>query len=306
MKVSWTIRLMLLFITILSASLLFQVFYIIPYLQNREVSSREAQQDWFTHDISRELNKSLSDLVETLKVISEHETICNMDIDNQTEVLLQYSDYLDINALYVLNATGWFVSGTGFTPSIYQTKSYSYKQYFIQSFEQGEIYFNPAKVYFNNTLVTSAVSIPIESDTGERVGVLLGTVWLNDLIHTVATYTLNEGEIVYLVDTSGKVIAHSEIDLFALVEGPLSLNYSAQPLVQSIMTGETKHAFEHDHDGVTYIGTNTIIESNNWGVVVETPKDIILVESVTLSQNLWTFNIVLFSGALAVSLFFTR
>lgn len=99
MRVSWTQRLMLLFITILSASLLFQIFYIIPYLENREISSREAQQNWFSYDISRELNKSLSDLVETLVVISEHETIRNMDIDNQTEVLLQYSDYLDINAL---------------------------------------------------------------------------------------------------------------------------------------------------------------------------------------------------------------
>ena len=206
----------------------------------------------------------------------------------------------------MLNATGWFVSGTGFIPSIYQTKSYDYQEYFIASFEQGEIHFNPPKAYYNNTLVTSAISIPIKSDTGERVGVLQGTMWLNDLIHTVATYPLNEGEIVYLVDKSGTVVAHSEIDLFALEKGVLSLNYSALPLVQSIMTGETKKSFEHDHDGVYYIGTNTIIESNNWGVVVETPKDNIMAESIMLSQNLWNFNIVLFVSALAVSLFFTH
>lgn len=306
MKFSWIEKLMVLFVAVLSASLLFQMFYVIPYIQNQEIKYAADHQNEISNNIARELDLSLNELMKTLEKISKHVTIRTMDVDNQTEILLQYAEmYFNVNTLFVMNETGWFVSGTTFVPSIYQTKSYSYNEYFIVPFEQGEVYFRSPKPYLNNTLVSCSISVPIESDTGERVGVLLGTMWLNDLIHNVANYPLNEGTVAYLVEPQGIVVAHSEIDLFALEEGPLSLNYSAQPLVQLIMIGETKIFFEHVHDNVSYISTSNFIEVNNWGVIVETPKNTILAESFKLTQNLWMFNIVLFGIALTISLVFT-
>ncbi len=298
---------MVFFVAVLSASLLFQMFYIVPFIQSQEVKYAADHQNEVSNNVARELDLSLNELLKTLEKISKHVTIRNMDVNNQTEILLQYAEvYFNVNTLFVMNETGWFVSGTTFVPSIYQTKSYSYNEYFIVPFEQGEVYFSSPKSYLNNTLVSCSISVPIESDTGERVGVLLGTMWLNDLIHNVANYPLSEGTIAYLVEPQGIVVAHSEIDLFALEEGPLSLNYSTQPLVQFFMNGETKVFFEHVHDNVSYISTSIFVEANSWGVVVETPKNTILAESFKLTQNLWMFNIAFFGIALTVSLVFTR
>lgn len=63
---------------------------------------------------------------------------------------------------------------------------------------------------------------------------------LNELIEDVTNCPLEEGTVAFLVDREGTVIAHSGMNLFALEEGPLSLDivYSDDSLVQAIMAGE--------------------------------------------------------------------
>ena len=62
---------------------------------------------------------------------------------------------------------------------------------------------------------------------------------LNPMIERVANYPLKEGTVAYIVDREATVVAHSQIDLFALEEGPLSLNYSELPIVQAARAGES-------------------------------------------------------------------
>jgi len=204
-----------------------------------------------------------------------------------------------------MDTEGWFVSGSVENLSRFQAKSYADQSFFIVPFEQGEVHFALPR-YISNFGVITSVSVPIESDTGERVGVLRGGMLLANLIESVANYPLEEGQRAFLVDNEGTVVAHSGIDLFALEEGPLSLDYSDQPLVQAIMAGETGVPEEHDHDGTPYSGSYVILESNGWGVVVGTPISVILAESNMLTGRLLAVNVVLFVIALAVSLVFTR
>jgi two-component system sensor kinase len=230
-----------------------------------------------------------------------------MDVDNQTEALFRYIEVLsNIGNFFVMNAEGWYVSGTAANFSAYTKKGYADKPYFVASFERGEVYFGPPRSFLNNTVVSTYVAVPIESAAGERVGVLLGTTWLNELIENVANYPLEEDRIVYLVDNKGTVVAHSEIDLFALKEGPLSINYSNQPLTQAIMTGEAGAGREYKHKDISNFGTYAILESNGWGVVIETPMRVILAASRVLVRQLLLVNIVLFVFALLVSLVFAR
>jgi len=72
------------------------------------------------------------------------------------------------------------------------------------------------------------------------------------------------------------------------------------------MTGETGGAQEYEHDGTPYFGSYAILETNGWGVVVETPVSVILTESNMLARRLLLVNVVLSVSALAVSLVFTR
>ncbi len=306
-KPSWRTKLLTLFTLILVASFVLQVFYVIPYIEERDMQTTISRQEEVAHDIARELDIDLNRLANTLKVIAERAEFRNMEIENQTDVLLLCMNITsEIQNLFVMNETGWFVSGTSENMTIYYTKSYDYQPYFIDSFELGQNHFRLPRSYRNNTIVTTFISVPIESDTGTRVGVLLGTMWLNDLIQNVANYPVEEGELAYLVDTEGTVVAHSEIDLFALEEGPLSLNYSTHPLIQNFTVGETSLTHEYDLNGTLYIGTNVVLESNGWIVVVETPKDTILAESSIMVNNLWLYNIVLFGAALIVTFSFAQ
>ncbi len=267
----------------------------------------EVLQTEIVRDIVRELDIELNRLAESLTLITEHPVIRNMDIDNQTEILNQYVNLSPlISTLFVMNKTGWFVSATVENLTIYTTSNYRSLEPYITTFERGEIYFSPPESYYNNTLVSTFMSVPIVSDTGEKVGILFGVMKLNDLMQRISNYPLNEDQILYVVDKYGRVVGHSEINLFTLEEGPLSLNYSSRYLVQEIMSGGKSGIHEYIINGTSTIGVNMVVESSGWGVIVEAPRDKILFESRVLAQNMWLFDIIIFIIALVVTLVFTQ
>ena len=304
---SWRIKLLSLFIAVLTVSLVIQLFYVIPYIEDREIHNAEVLYTNFAQDMAKELDNGLIDLMTVLTVIAERPEFQNMDIDAQTEIESQYVNLVpNLNTIFVMNATGWFVSSTVDDLSIYTKKSYNTLESFVTSFNYGEFYFAAPSSRINNTLVTTHITVPIELESGERVGVLTGTMWLNDLIQNFAQYPLDEDQIAFVINPEGSVVAHSEIDLFSLIEGPLSLNYSTHYISQKIMSGETNATYRYDRNDITYIGTNVILQTNGWGVVLETPLDNILAESGKLTRRLWVFNIILFIGALSISVIFTH
>ncbi len=305
-NLSWRTKLMGLFTLVLGASLLFQVFYVLPTIQNQQVEMAQSQQEGIAHHIARELDTDLSRRREELKAIAGFAEFRNMDLVNQTQIMKTIANVLTrYSSFFVMDTEGWFVSGSVENLSPYQEKSYAYEPFFSVPFEQGEVHFAPPRLLSQLGVITS-VSVPIESDTGERVGVLRGGMLLKDLIESVANYPLAEETVAFLVDNEGTVVAHSGIDLSALEEGPLSLNFSDRPLVQAIMAGEVGEAGEYEHEGTPYFGSYVILETNGWGVVVETPMSVILAESNVLAGRLLSVNVVLFVIALAVSLVFTQ
>lgn len=125
---SWRTKLNTLFILILTASLLIQVFYIVPFIQDREVESAELRQKVITHSVEREVDIGLTRLAESLESIAEVTVIRTMDVDNQLDVLFQYVNMsADIMSLFVMNKIWWFVSGTVEDFAVYYTtRSYNY------------------------------------------------------------------------------------------------------------------------------------------------------------------------------------
>lgn len=306
-KLSWRTKLMGLFILVLGASLLFQLFYVLPTIRSREMEMAEAHHKETAHNIAWQLDNDLMGMKNTLLEIAGRAEFRNMDIANQQQTVTQIAKFSpDISSLFVMDAEGWFVAGTAEDLSLFQKKSYTDKPYYIAAVEQGQVYFAAPRVYVDNTIVSVSVSVPIESDTEERVGLLVGTIWLNPLIEKLKNYPLDEEKTIFLVDREGTVVAHSDIDLFALEEGPLSLDYSDRPMVQTIMAGDIHVGGEYEREGVSYFGHHAILESNGWGVMVEVPMAAILARSEALAGWLLLVNAVLFVIALAVSLVFTR
>lgn len=306
-KFGWRSKLIGLFTVVLIASLLFQLLYVVPYARDREVDHAKDHQEETAQNIARELDMDLSNLMESMTVIADQPVFNEMDIENQTEINIQSVEIIpNLSSLFVMNDTGWFVSDNIENISMYTTQSFASRPYFIVPFEQSEVYFTTPRFYRTTGYVATSISVPIKSSTREIVGVMMGGMILNDLIERVKDYPLEESETIYLVDTKGTVVAQSEIDLFTLEDGPLSINYTDRSLVQAIMAGETGESREYDRSGTPYFGTFILLESNEWGVVVETPMNKIVAESDMLTRQLLLVNIILFVIALSISLAFTQ
>ena len=306
-SLSWRVKLVGLFAGVLASSLLFQLFYVLPVIRNREAELVQAYQEYIARNIARELDADLMETYGRLQGIAKRPEFRNMDTAAQQSIMdtIAQGSYR-VQSLSVINAGGWFVAGTAHDLSLLTTRSYADEAYFTTPFEQGDTYFAPARFYPSEQLVALSISVPIESEAGERVGVLMGGFRLNHLIATVADYPLEDGQVVCVIDKEGRVIADSRKDLFALKDGPLSLNYSNWPMVRAVMNGEKAGSQEYEHDGFSYLGSYVISDSDLWGVVVGVSMSSILARSEALVRPLVLFDILFFGVALLVTLILTR
>lgn len=308
-RLSWGTKLMGLAILVLGTLLLVQVLYVIPYIQNREVEMARAHQVEVARSIAREVDLDLARARNRLMELSRQAAFRSMDVDAmQSLVTTVATGSYRFDSLLVMDAEGRFVASTVSADDFanYATESYAGRPDFTVPFEQGQVYFAPPRFYPSAALLGTCVSVPIESDSGERVGVLMGSMVLTDLIERVTNYPLDEGTIAYLVDTDGTVVAHSGLDLFNLEDGPLSLDYGERALVRDVLAGEMAGSREVDHEGTPTHGSYVTLASNDWGVVVETPTRVILAESNVLTNRLLALNVALFVSGLGLMLVYTR
>ncbi len=305
---SWRVKLAALFALILVAVLLFQLFVIIPHIRNREVSLEQDQQEGIAYSIARELDTDLMQTRGRLVELTERPEFRNMDVAAMQKIMATIAEgSYRFESFSVLDTDGRFVASTVEGFSVHTgNKSYADRPYFLVPFKQGETYFAPPRFHRQAKLVSVSVSVPIESETGKRVGVLMGGFRLNHLIATVADYPLEEGQVVCVVDKAGTVVAHSGKDLFALEAGPLSLDYGGRPMVQAVMAGRKGKPQKYEQDGRSYFGTCVILESNGWGVVVRAPMSVILATTTGLTRWMLLVSVLLFVVTLALTLFFTR
>ena len=290
-RLSWRARLILLFTLVLSVSLLFQLFYVIPTIQSREVALASDHQVEIARHIARELDIDLLRIKNRLTRIAARAEFRAMDAAGQTRTMNQHIEISSFLAfLMVMDAQDSFVSGAGEILPAYTTTGNACEPCFAIPFEQGEAYFSPAWFRLQEETVGTSVSVPIESEAGERVGVLLGGMSLNELIEEIDSYPLEEGQVAFVVDRSGTVVAHSGMNMFALEGGPLSLDFSDQPLVQAMAMAKADRQMgggeEHLHGVISTFGSFAVLESNGWRVVVEAPMVTILAESSELAMQL--------------------
>ncbi len=307
-KLDWQWKLTGLIMLILGAVFLIQIFYIVPNINNSEVENEQTHQEEVARNIARELDTEIIRSIDRLIEISERAEFRSMNITAQQEIMSSIVEWsLRLKYLFVIDTGGWFVTAEDIESlSLFTTRSYADKPYFFIPFEQGEAYCQEARYYPSIKFLAVVISVPIESDAGERVGVLLGMLSMDHFAKMLGSYPLEEGMRAYIVDINGTLIAHSDIDLLALDEGPLSVNYSDYPLVQNIIAGRVGSTMQHMHGDEAYFGTYSILESNNWGVVVERPMSLVMAEASVMSRRLMTLNGAAFIGALLVTLLFSR
>ncbi len=89
------------------------------------MEATEAQQEKIVRNIALGLDNDLVGIENTLKKIAERTEFRNMIISDQQETMTQIAELSpDIRSLFVMDAEGWFVSGTTSNLSVFRTKSY--------------------------------------------------------------------------------------------------------------------------------------------------------------------------------------
>jgi len=304
---SWRMKLVGLVVLVLILSFLFQVFFVVPRVRNEALHTAQAYQEELAQSIARGLETDLNQTMERLTELAMRPEFSNWDLEavGRTISTLAQGSYR-FESLYLIDADGWFVSGTSDDMSVYTTKSYVDQSWFAVPFVEGETYVASPRFYPSIGLIAVTVAVPVESADGERIGVLLGGFRLNHLIEALRDYSLEGERIVRVQDRAGTVIAHSGIDLFALEDGPLSLEVPDTPLEGCIAARGYAMAHVHQHGDTVYFGVCYALESADWVVIVETPLSEIMAGSRRLAQWLLIANAALFLAALVAILVFAR
>jgi signal transduction histidine kinase len=304
---SWRLKLMALSMLILGASLLFQLFYIVPYFRNREVEMAQVHQEEIARSVASEMDTRLESFRLGLAHVACLPEVYSMDPSTLQQVSSQGAGMVRrLHALFVMGAEGRFVAGSADDFSPYTDESYASAPFFVGPFERGETYFGAPWFAESEGIVILPVSVPIESPaTGKRVGVLLGLFDLREVFGRVHR-PLREDQDVFLLDGEGRVFAHSGKDQFGPEGAPFSLEDSDGTLVRAVVEGERIGSLEYDRAGERYLGYHVALETNGWWVVVETPMRSIFAPSDNLARHLSSVTLALFLVAFSFSLVFTR
>ena len=306
-KLSWWVRLVGLVVVVLTLSFLFQVFYVVPHVRNEAIGAAKVYLEEIARSVAHGLQTDLSQTLGRLTELSMKPEFLDWDLEaiEGTISTLAHGSYR-FESLSLIDAEGWFVAGTSDDLSVYTPKSYADQPWFTVPFVEGETYFAAPRFYPSVGLVATTVAVPVKSTSGERIGVLLGGFRLNHLIESMKDYPL-EGEMTVRVqDRGGMVIAYSGIDLFALEDGPLSLDLFYLPFEDFIAATEQRGSHVHQHGDTPYFGAFHALESTDWVVIAEAPLSEILAGSRDLTQWLLTANVALFLAALVTMLLFAR
>ena len=108
-----------LFTLVLGTSLLFQLFYVLPTIQNREVESTKVHQEEIARNIARELDIELLRIKNRLERIAERAEFRDMDLVAQRRTMVQHVEISGLlSSLSVMDAEGCFVSSTPIDPTL--------------------------------------------------------------------------------------------------------------------------------------------------------------------------------------------
>jgi PAS domain S-box-containing protein len=299
-RADWQLKLAGLLVLILGGTLLFQLLYVVPFVSDSAVRLEKHLEESTVRSIAVQLDSDLESTISRLTEMAGRAPFANMDLAAQRSALDTLSaGSLRIGPAGVLDAGGRFVSVDSEEAfPLDTTASYADDPLFAVPFQQGTTYCDAPAFEPEEQSLYFIVTVPVSSDTGRSVGVLLAVLMLNHLVEMVADYPLEEAMVAVVVDREGTVVAHSDVDLRSLEAGPLSLTYDDSWLQQNV-EGETATVVaEHEHDGTSYYGTGAILPSTGWRVVVERPMSLVLSGADALAQRMLGANTMLAAVAL--------
>lgn len=305
-RFSWRAKLIMLFVMILSVQVVIQLFAVVPYLRNQKIEATKIHQEEIAQNIARELNIGLDRMKNRILRMSSLPEFREMNSNAMQRLITQHQELsMGILTVAVLDSEGWLVCGSMKHLDMVTTQNYSDIPCFSVPFNEGTIYFSAPSYCAYEHVIYSYICLPVRSESGDIIGVIIGSVNLEDTIQRVEDYPLASGQILFIIDDAGTVIAHSRTDLFFHHDEPLSLNYYHRPMVHDILDGEISGSREHKHGTADYFGSFSVLECNGWGVIVEASMESILAGSGNMTRTVLFVNMLVFVVALILTVVFS-
>ncbi|UII57356.1 sensor domain-containing diguanylate cyclase [Cytobacillus spongiae] len=126
------------------------------------------------------------------------------------------------------------------------------------------------------------ISSPIYTSEGNFSGVIGGTIYLeskNVLKETLNNHEYYNGSYVYVVDTNGQIIFHPKISR-------LNENVIENKVVQSLVAGKAGATEVTNSKGDHYLAGYAPVEQTGWGIVSQTPKEVIETPLMKLQRKM--------------------
>ena len=296
---NWTEKLLLLFTVVLGASLLFQLLYVLPYLRRREIEQAFANQQNVVAGLARTLDAQLDGVIQRVLKLAHSDDVRSGLLERQLQALaLHVAVEPFLAGVTFFDQSGTSIASTGERALEAQVGRLPLPLS-VPSGDRG-IGIAPARFVGGTGDVICSITLRIAPASGDSVTVARVDLRLNSLISQVANYPLDMEQVVYVVEGSGRVLAHSSMDSLAPRAALLALDYGDLPLVRQSLAQKTERSAEYSLNGLPYLGNTCLLETAGWVAVAETPKQAVLAKTTRLAWQLVLIDVGLFTVALAV------
>ncbi|MGG0656153.1 sensor domain-containing diguanylate cyclase [Rummeliibacillus pycnus] len=213
------------------------------------------------------LNETLQTLTVNANSIAEH-------MDNEKQLLTE-ADRLKnqsntFNSISILDAKGKVLATSPQTIGI-KGKTLTSNAVKTAIKEKKPMISDPYRAITNRELIY--ISAPIFNKTGKYVGLVGGTIYLeeqNILYELLGKHFYNDGSYVYVVDRNGRIIYHQNRNRINNV-------VKENPVVQKIMNQNDGGAQRvTNSEGKDMLAGYALVENTGWGVVSQRPTEISL------------------------------
>jgi PAS domain S-box-containing protein/putative nucleotidyltransferase with HDIG domain len=288
--------------------LLFQFAIVVPALHRHEIAREQSLQTEVAGYIAAQVEADVGQHASKLLGVAGRAEFAAMDVAGMQQTL----DTLTQGSPRLLNATVLDAEGMPLVTSGMKECAPSSAQNARDEpcvtvpLEQGQVFCAEPRFCSSSGLLLTDFCIPVQSPTGDRLAVLMGTLGLNRLVDMVASSEVREGMVVSLLDNEGRLMADSSVDVFALPDGPLTVHYNWLPAIEASEPGAFTEIAEREMEGVAFYVSHRVIEPTGWVVTVSRPRGAVLAEVREFSDQLLVGNLALFFVAVTIALTLER
>ena len=298
----WRFKLFLVVALAMSILLLFQLWYVVPTIREREVVAAVNSQKVMTSRIAREIDAHLADYSRRLLLAADTvfgQRLSSVDIVEACEDQLKQLPLVE--GLWAVQADGR-IAGASKSELLESTESFYDQQWFSDLIKQG-------RVVFGNLLEQEGMRplipllVPAMDDNGSQIGVLLAFIRTDTLL-SLTVHVLPLGYSVLLVDSNHNVLAFIDNSSLSTKTGSRNIPHKSESDIRNFLEHYADSPMHH-HGEVPYVGSSTILDNADWDVVVEASKETVLAKSGSLIRQLYGINLLLFFAVSGAGIFFT-